>query len=285
MTPKPQKPPKEKDLARRTRFAGIAALVLPFLALIGIVAGYRFLGSSGATVGFLIAVAVSLGVAFLAMALTQILGGSAVDLLYSRRPGLWSLEERMAGPLHEGRLQYRREAYPEALKLVNQVLAQAPQMAEAHLLKAGILWHGYGNAEAARGYLARTLTLAPDDADAVHLKALALENDIAIALADRAAGRPAPAPRPQPPAAAKDGNFGMRALARHWHWPALVLWGLLAAAVLFHLHARLQIYCQRAEGWQPALQRLQGRSAAHLEAVRELQTATRSLEAEAAVAP
>ncbi len=174
------KPFKEKDLAARTRMFGISAWVFPFLALIGLIGGYLYYGTIGAVLGVILALGVSLVVAFGTMTVTGSIGGSAVDMLYGRRRGLWSLREQLEGPLRQARTEFEAEMFEKALKVVNQVLSKDPQYPEALVLKGQILWEGFHNAETSKPYLLRTLALVPDEANMIHLQAAGLLNDIKI---------------------------------------------------------------------------------------------------------
>ena len=176
----PGKPFKEKDLAARTRMFGISAWVFPFLALIGLIGGYLYYGTIGAVLGIILALVVSVLVAFGAMTTTGSIGGSAVDMLYGRRRGLWSLREQLEGPLRQARTEFEAEMFEKALKVVNQVITKDPQYPEALILKGQILWEGFHNAQTAKPYLLRAMALVPDEANAIHLQAAGLLNDIKI---------------------------------------------------------------------------------------------------------
>jgi len=176
----PGKPFKEKDLASRTRMFGISAWVFPFLALIGLIGGYLYYGTIGAVVGIILALGVSILVAFGTMTATGSIGGSAVDMLYGRRRGLWSLREQLEGPLRQARTEFEAEMFEKALNVVNQVITKDPQYPEALVLKGQILWEGFHNAETSKPYLLRAMAIVPDEANMIHLQAAGLLNDIKI---------------------------------------------------------------------------------------------------------
>jgi len=180
MKAQPGKPFKEKDLVTRTRMFGISAWVFPFLALIGLIGGYLYYGTVGAVIGIIVALGVSFLVAFGTMTATGSIGGSAVDMLYGRRRGLWSLREQLEGPLRQARTEFEAEMFDQALKVVNQVITKDPQYPEALVLKGQILWEGFHNAETSKPYLLRAMALVPDEANAIHLQAASLLNDIKI---------------------------------------------------------------------------------------------------------
>jgi tetratricopeptide (TPR) repeat protein len=180
MSAQPGKPYKEKDLVTRTRMFSISAWVFPFLALIGLIGGYLYYGAIGAIVGIVLALAVSVLVAAGTMATTGSIGGLAVDLLYGRRRGLWSLREQLEGPLRQARTQFEAEQFEQALKTVNQIIEKDPKYPEALILKGQILWEGFHNAHTSKPYLLRAIALEPDEASAIHLQAASLINDIKI---------------------------------------------------------------------------------------------------------
>ena len=151
-----------------------------FLALIGLIGGYLYYGTVGAVIGIIVALGVSFLVAFGAMTATGSIGGSAVDMLYGRRRGLWSLREQLEGPLRQVRTEFEAEMFDQALKVVNQVITKDPQYPEALVLKGQILWEGFHNAETSKPYLLRAMALVPDKANAIHLQAASLLNDIKI---------------------------------------------------------------------------------------------------------
>ena len=124
MSAQPGKPFKEKDLVSRSRMFSISAWVFPFLALLGLLGGYLYYGTTGAIVGIIAALGVSVLVAAGTTATTGSIGGSAVDLLYGRRRGLWSLREQLEGPLRQARTQFEAEMFEQALKTVNQIIAK-----------------------------------------------------------------------------------------------------------------------------------------------------------------
>ena len=55
------------------------------------------------------------------------------------------------------------EDYPAALSFVNKVLEKDPDFADALLLKAQILWEGFGQSHAAIQFLEKTLSLEDEN--------------------------------------------------------------------------------------------------------------------------
>lgn len=71
-----------------------------------------------------------------------------------------------------------RREYDVALKTVNRVLTEEPELPEALFLKAQILWEGYGNRNAAIGYLRRILEVVPDEERPIHRWASTLQSEL-----------------------------------------------------------------------------------------------------------
>ncbi len=68
---------------------------------------------------------------------------------------------QFSADLAKSKLSKQRKHFAEALQLVNNILREEPDFPEARFLKAQILWEGFGNAEAAKGYLIRIRQLVP----------------------------------------------------------------------------------------------------------------------------
>ncbi len=72
-------------------------------------------------------------------------------------------QEQYSADLTRARLTRSRKQFREALIIINEVLEKAPDFPEALLLKAQIVWEGYGNRELARMNLDKILELVHDD--------------------------------------------------------------------------------------------------------------------------
>jgi len=53
--------------------------------------------------------------------------------------------------------------FDDALSLVNELLCRDPELPDALFLKAKILWEGFGNGGAAKGYLKKIKQIIPED--------------------------------------------------------------------------------------------------------------------------
>jgi len=194
------------------------------------------------------------------MSTTHTIGGSAVDLLFGRRRGLWSLREQLEGPLRQARTQFEAELFDEALDVINKVIARDPRFPEALLLKGRILWEGFHNDGLAKPYLLRTMALAPDEADPIHLQAAGLINDIKI-YDGPTTHLPMTETREQVDALRREAsNQGIAAAIGHKTRQQIVrtgsrrlmvygviLWGLLVAGLLWRAETRLADVDRRLE--------------------------------------
>jgi len=65
--------------------------------------------------------------------------------------------DKFSADLSKARYNKSRGEYEQALQLLNQVLVEAPDLAEALFLKAQVLWEGFGNQDEARQILERVI--------------------------------------------------------------------------------------------------------------------------------
>jgi len=85
------------------------------------------------------------------------------NLLSGWIPGRPDHYAQFSADLQKIKYSKRIGHFDEALSLVNELLYQEPDFPEALFLKAHILWEGFGNAEASKGYLKRIQQLVPED--------------------------------------------------------------------------------------------------------------------------
>lgn len=90
----------------------------------------------------------------------------------------WSAREQLASDLSIVKNFKIQKKYTEALNLVNKIINQDPEFAEALLLKSQIVWEGFQNLEAAQKNLRRVMELVPDQNATLHRWALALYNEM-----------------------------------------------------------------------------------------------------------
>lgn len=90
-------------------------------------------------------------------------GSAFGNLLSGWIPGRPDHYAQFSADLQKIKYSKRIGHFDEALRLVNELLYQAPDFPEALFLKAHILWEGFGNAEASKGYLKKIQQLVPED--------------------------------------------------------------------------------------------------------------------------
>ena len=95
--------------------------------------------------------------------LVEIIGGGLGNSLSGSTSRRISRNERFAGEINKIKFSKRAGRFDPALQMANAVLHEAPDYPEAMLLKAQILWEGYGKADTAKGYLNRIRELTPED--------------------------------------------------------------------------------------------------------------------------
>jgi tetratricopeptide (TPR) repeat protein len=152
--------------------------VLPYLSVMGLSMGYLTGGLLGAGIGLIAAVFVSAVVGSIATAFSGLLSGGAVDVLYGTGRRAIGLRERLAGDLNVVRHHKLCDRFDEALITIEDILAKDPEFPEALFLKAQILWHGFEDAEAAKGCLLKVIQIEPDKETVFHRWALNLYGDI-----------------------------------------------------------------------------------------------------------
>ena len=135
-------------------------------------------GARGAGLGVIIGVLATAVLSKISVSVSGRIGWSVAKALsgWGGRPK--SRYEILASEMDLVRHSKVKGEYDVALKTVNRVLVEAPDLAEALLLKAQILWEGYRNHNAAIGYLRRILQVVPDEARPVHQWASSLHAEL-----------------------------------------------------------------------------------------------------------
>jgi len=96
------------------------------------------------------------------------------------REGQWSREELINIELNQVRCA-KMKGYPkQALIHVNAILALEPDFPEALLIKAQILWEGFGNAGAAQAHLEKLMRVNRDKNDRYHRWARNLYDELSL---------------------------------------------------------------------------------------------------------
>ncbi len=70
-----------------------------------------------------------------------------------------TVHDQLAGELVKARLMKASDRFDEALEVVDSTLHRLPDYPEALLLKAQILWEGYGNYPAAKACLQKVIQM------------------------------------------------------------------------------------------------------------------------------
>lgn len=174
---KTRKPVKDPDLKTLTYFLRIAGLTVPFVCLLGLYIGYVYWGLPGAMAGVAIAVMTGLAVSTIIFFLMDALGGAAGNLIFGRREAIWTIREQVQGFLSQARFNRQNKDYQAALSFVNRVLEKDPDFADALLLKAQILWEGFGQSHAAIQFLEKALSLEEKN-QMVQNQASLLQNEL-----------------------------------------------------------------------------------------------------------
>ncbi len=167
---------KDIDSAARSRLIQVAFRVYPPVLIVMMVLGARMLGSL--KLGLLLGLTVGAVATVISHLLIERLGSSGVNLLYGKRKPIYTDTEKFEGPLNQARHLKTKQDYINAYKMVDEVLARAPQLPEALYLKAQILWEGYRDAPAARKLLLALLEIVPDEQDTYHRWAKTLLQDM-----------------------------------------------------------------------------------------------------------
>jgi len=90
-------------------------------------------------------------------------GGGLGSMLSGWISGGIDHDGRFSGEIHKIKYSKRMGHFDQAIQMVNNLLHENPDNSEATLLKAQILWEGFGNAATAKKCLNRIIELAPED--------------------------------------------------------------------------------------------------------------------------
>ena len=161
---------KEKDpssLSGRI-YLGLATLFIPFVIVLlySTLLGRFSLGQlkSMIRIYVFLAVFVVIPASFLVDRIGSTLG-SFLSFQWGRRS--ISPRERLKGELDKSRYLKREGEFTRALEIVNHVLGEDPNFPDALFLKAQVLREGFGNLDAAKGYLQKIMELT-DPEETIH---------------------------------------------------------------------------------------------------------------------
>ena len=173
MNIKNQKVEKDRNLITRSRLLVNTIRCLPIWILIGLVTFGLY--------GLLLAVPASFASAVLVEILSGALGTASAKFLYGTGKRDRNSRDQFTGTLNQIRYHKMREDYDKALFTINDVLAKDPDFPEALLLKARILWQGYGNAAGAKQCILQLIKAEPEKNEPFHRWGLTLYKEIVTA--------------------------------------------------------------------------------------------------------
>ena len=137
-------PLKNIDSIARAQFLRLFAWLFAPLCVLG------FWGSG--IIGVVIAFVACLIISPVVMLILERFSRSTASFLYGGGYGSWGNREQLRGDLNTVKHHKMRKEYDQALKAVNDILKKDPDFSEALFYKAQILWEGYKNIAAAKGY-------------------------------------------------------------------------------------------------------------------------------------
>jgi hypothetical protein len=159
---KVKKAPKDRDLDAIFGFLRISGLTVPLLSVLGGYIGYTHFGLSGVFVGVLVAGGGGIVLSFAISYLLDSVGG-ATGILFGRKRAVWTTREQVQGLMSQTRFNHDNQNFEAAFEYINQVLEKDPHYPDALFLKAQILWDGFEDAESAKPFLEKIMTLAEAD--------------------------------------------------------------------------------------------------------------------------
>jgi hypothetical protein len=151
---------------------------LPYLAVMGLIWGYLADASSGAIVGLVAAVAISVLMGPVTAIFNRPRGASAISTGPKPTGSNTGVRKQLASDLNAVRYHKLCHQFDDALLKIGEVLDKDPDSAEALLLKAQILWEGFGDRNATSKCLQKILTAEPDEKAVFHRWALNFFNEL-----------------------------------------------------------------------------------------------------------
>ena len=145
-----------------------ALWVFPYLAVMGLIWGYLAKTSSGAVAGLVISAVASVLIGRASAYFSETPDGCNVTPPGIRRRKSAVLREHVAADLNVVRYHRLCHRFDFALIKIEAVLAKDPDFAEALLLRAQIMWEGFGDAHAARESLLKIIDVESDEKAVFH---------------------------------------------------------------------------------------------------------------------
>jgi tetratricopeptide (TPR) repeat protein len=149
-----------KDFVSRSHFLKTFFLLFfPLCLLASFMAGIK-----GIAIAFIASLAISHVVMF---TFGKFISNTA-SLIYGGGHGTWNEREQLDGDLNTVKYYKMRKEFDQALKTVNRILEIDPDFSGALFLKAQILWEGFENPTAAKGYLEKVIEMKQDKNETIH---------------------------------------------------------------------------------------------------------------------
>ena len=145
---------------------------LPYLAVMGLIWGYLADASSGAIVGLVAAVAISVLIGPATAIFKGPRGSGAISTRSKPTRSNTILRKQPASDLNAVRYHKLCHQFDDALLKIEEALDKDPDFTEALFLKAQILWEGFGDRNAASKCLQKILAVEPDEKAVFHRWAL-----------------------------------------------------------------------------------------------------------------
>ncbi len=118
--------------------------------------------------GIAIAFIASLAISHVVMFTFGKFSRNTASLIYGGGHGTWNEREQLDGDLNTAKYYKMRKEFDQALKTVNRILEIDPDFSGALFLKAQILWEGFENPTAAKGYLEKVIEMKQDKNETIH---------------------------------------------------------------------------------------------------------------------
>lgn len=174
----PGKPLKDVDSLGRLLFFKTFIWFFSAFTLLGFFAGLISGGIYGGVIGLTIGAIASVILSNLTTLLLDKSGKNIGSLFYGGRRGEQSQDQLLANEMSLVKHRKMNGEFEEALKIVNRVLKVDPEYPEALLLRAQILWEGFGNSSAAIKYLKQIIENKDNERPHIHRWASSLHDEL-----------------------------------------------------------------------------------------------------------
>jgi len=128
----------------------------------------------------MVLLAIALSACLVVFGLSRIykVGNRFANKIYMGPHNQLGVQEQFTADLNKALRLKSEKNFPEALRIVNNLLIKDPNWARALLLKAQILDEAYGNKEAAKYIFTKIMQMKPDNIEATHSAATYLYEEL-----------------------------------------------------------------------------------------------------------